>query len=59
MVQDFCTKMNMQYTITQKRILQDKTFITKISTGLNPTDILVITFHIVLSETGGGKNYLL
>jgi hypothetical protein len=42
-----------------ERILQDKNFIIKISTGLNPKDILVITFHIVLFETGGGKKYLL
>lgn len=41
-----------------EKILQDKTFITKISTGLNPKDILVITFHIVLSEHGGGKKIL-
>jgi hypothetical protein len=44
---------------TEKKNLQDNTFTTKISTGLNPKDILVITFRIAQSEHGGGKKCLL
>lgn len=31
------------------------TFVTKISTGLKPTDILANTFHLVKFEHGGGN----
>jgi hypothetical protein len=51
-VRDICTKMNAYYnTITQKKYYN--TFVTKISTGLNPTDILANTSHAV--QCGGGN----
>lgn len=43
MVRDICTKMNTYYT--ERKFYN--TFVTKISTGLKPTDILANTFHLV------------